>query len=271
MRIIRLYEAGMIIVNLKGGLGNQMFQYARARARAKSAQIAMNVYELEHPALGDTPRSFALGDFALGSHTIIRRPRTLMHKVADRIMRTMRPDWGYFQSEDYFVSEAALIRIEFSLQTTLTDEAALLDTKVQTTPSAVSLHIRRGDYVKNPEVLRDFGVCSLQYYERAIAYIQKVLPSAHFFVFSDDIPWARGNLSVGNTATFIEGKGLTDKIELSLMSRCAHNIIANSSFSWWGAWLNPNPNKIVIAPTPWFDRAPYNTEIIPRSWIQIPK
>ncbi len=271
MRIIHIYETHMITVNLKGGLGNQMFQYARARARAKNAQIALNVYELEHPALGDTPRSFALGDFALGPYTIVRKPRTLIHKMRDRIVRTLQPDWGYFQSEHYFVSEAVRIRSEFSLRTTLTEDASLISTKIQNTPSSVSLHVRRGDYVKNPEVLRDFGICSLQYYEQAIAHIRKEKPDAHFFVFSDDIPWVREHLLVGNNATFVEGKGLTDKIELVLMSQCAHNIIANSSFSWWGAWLNANPEKIVVAPTPWFDRAPYNPDIIPKSWIQISK
>ncbi len=261
----------MIIVNLKGGLGNQMFQYARARARAKDAPLALNVYELENPASGDTPRSFALADFALGPHTIVRRPRTILHKIGDRIIRTLKPDWNYFQSEQYFISQARRIRSEFSLQTTLTEDAALIADQIQSAPSSVALHVRRGDYVRNAEVLRDFGVCSLQYYEQAIARIQKELPSAHFFVFSDDIPWVRENISVSKAATLVEGKGLTDTIELALMSRCAHNIIANSSFSWWGAWLNANPRKIVVAPTPWFDRAPYNADIIPKSWIQIAK
>ncbi len=271
MRFICLYEASMITVNLRGGLGNQMFQYARARARAKDAPIALNVYELEHPAPGDTPRSFALGDFALSAYEIVREPRTIMQKIKDRIMRALQPDWGYFQSEHYFVSEAMRIRNEFSQRAALTGDAALIARKIQDTPIAVSLHIRRGDYVKNSEVLRNFGVCSPQYYERAIAHIQQALPSAHFFVFSDDIPWVRANLSIGDHTTFVEGKGLSDKIELALMSRCAHNIIANSSFSWWGAWLNTNPQKIVIAPTPWFDRVAYNADIIPKSWIQISK
>lgn len=261
----------MKLTDLKGGLGNQMFQYARARACALEKTISLNVYELEHPAPGDTPRSFALGDFTLGPIEIVRKPPTLRDRVTNRLMRALQPDWGYFQSEDYFTAAADRIRQEFSLRTPLMGTALVYSEQIAATPTAVSLHVRRGDYIKNPHVLRDFGVCSLSYYEQAMAFIREKVPAPQFFIFSDDLSWIRENLSVGKDATFVEGTDLTDKIELTLMSRCAHNIIANSSFSWWGAWLNPNPDKIVIAPTPWFDRAPYNKCIIPQSWTQLPK
>ena len=258
-------------VTLRGGLGNQMFQYARARARAGTKRLTLNIYELEHPASGDTPRSLALNDFSLGPIEIIRKPSTFLKKIFDRCMRLMQPDWGYFQSEDYFLPHEMLIRKEFTLQDSLQGDAEALTQKIKETKNAVSLHVRRGDYVNNPQVLRDFGVCSLAYYESAMTYIRERVSNPVFFVFSDDIPWVKANLPVGDNTVFVQGSGLTDKIELSLMSQCMHNIIANSSFSWWGAWLNPNPDKIVIAPTPWFNQTPYNKRIIPESWTQIPK
>lgn len=260
----------MITAHLKGGLGNQMFQYARALARAKDTPVCLDVFEVEHEAMGDTKRPFALDAFVLGKTEIVRGPRRLSRKIIDRCMRLWQSDWGYFQSEEYFAHEAARIRDAFILNAPSSAYTAWKQ-RVQETLTPVSLHVRRGDYVQNPHVLRDFGVCSLQYYTRACEHITAHAKTPTFFVFSDDIPWVKENLLLGDTAIYVQDSGLSAAEELVLMSRCTHHIIANSSFSWWGAWLDPNPKKIVVAPTPWFDRTRYNTHIIPASWIQLPK
>lgn len=259
----------MITAHLKGGLGNQMFQFAGAKARAKDAPVCLNVFEIEHAALGDTRRPFALDAFVLGPTEITRAPYRLHQKIRDRLMRLWQSDWGYFQSEEYFVHEAQRIRDAFRLRAPSTAYATW-EHRIQEIPTAVSLHVRRGDYVQNPHVLRDFGICSPQYYTRACEYMKAHTNTPTFFVFSDDIAWVKEQLAVPN-AVYVEDSALSPAEELMLMRTCAHHIIANSSFSWWGAWLNPKPEKIVIAPTPWFDRTPYNAHIIPSSWIQLKK
>lgn len=260
----------MITATLRGGLGNQMFQFARAKARANDASVRLNVFEIEETALGDTVRPFALDAFVLGPTEIVRIPRPLHQKVVDRLIRLWQPDWGYFQSETYFVHEAPRIRDAFTLRAPSTAYLAW-EKRIQETPTAVSLHVRRGDYVQNPYVLRDFGICSNEYYIQACAHIASHTDTPTFFVFSDDTAWVKDNLALNGTTVYVHDAGLSAAEELMLMSNCTHHIIANSSFSWWGAWLNPKPEKIVIAPTPWFDRTPYNAHIIPSSWIQLKK
>ena len=260
----------MITAHLKGGLGNQMFQYARALARAKDTPVCLDVFEVEHEAMGDTKRPFALDAFVLGKTEIVRGPRRLSRKIIDRCMRLWKPDWGYFQSETYFMDEETRVRNAFTLRAP-SDAYQLWEKRIAESSQTVSLHVRRGDYVHNKHVTHDFGLCSPAYYERAVAHITAHSPAATFFIFSDDIAWVKEHLPLSDTAVYTQDAGLSAAEELVLMSRCTHHIIANSSFSWWGAWLDPNPKKIVVAPTPWFDRARYNTHIIPASWIQLPK
>ena len=117
---------------------------------------------------------------------------------------------------------------------------------------AVSLHVRRGDYLQ-PSVWRNTGgVCCLPYYKRAIAEMQRRVGGAHFYVFSDDPEWCRANLPLDETAVFVDWNKKADSWQdMMLMSLCRHNIICNSTFSWWGAWLNNNPGKTVLAPDRW--------------------
>jgi len=156
---------------------------------------------------------------------------------------------------------------EFTLNSALSFDASNLEKTISET-IAVSLHVRRGDYVKNPQVLKEFGICSIDYYKRAIKHIEDSVDSPTYFVFSDDLAWVKKNLPVGEKVVYIQGENITDTEELTLMSKCKHNIIANSTFSWWGAWLNQNSNKIVVAPTPWFETQPYDKDLILKSWIQ---
>ena len=135
--------------------------------------------------------------------------------------------------------------------------------------NAVSVHVRRGDYVNNKNANAFHGVCSPEYYRKAIELIAKRVDSPKYFVFSDDIEWVKEHIEIPN-AVFVSQKDIADHEELVLMSKCKHAIIANSSFSWWGAWLNANPNKLVIAPKQWVSDSRVNTvDAIPAEWVRI--
>ncbi|MEI6553564.1 MAG: alpha-1,2-fucosyltransferase, partial [bacterium] len=136
--------------------------------------------------------------------------------------------------------------------------------------NSISIHIRRGDYISNQEANNFHGSCSIDYYTEAINIIKGKVSNPIFFVFSDDIAWVKENLKSDIVATWVSEYNLDNTEDLLLMSFCKHQIIANSSFSWWGAYLNRNINKIVIAPKKWIANKGYNTdEITPSSWIKL--
>lgn len=293
----------MVIVQLIGGLGNQMFQYATARAIAYRTNMPL---KLDVTAFAN----YKLRPYRLGCFNIIenfttetevrrfRRPRRrqiiafttyeitkhLLPWRGQKIVEERRFSFdsgilrigggvylaGYWQSEKYFADVAELIRQEFTLKS----EPDRLNQQVLDeieAANSVSLHIRRGDYVSNPVTNRFHGVLGLDYYSRAVNYIASRTAQPHFFVFSDDMAWAKENLRLSFPLSFIEHNGEDrDYEDLRLMSRCKHHIIANSSFSWWGAWLNANPEKIVVSPKKWFNHAPLDTkDLIPEYWVKI--
>ncbi len=177
---------------------------------------------------------------------------------------------GYWQSEKYFKDIEKIIRDDF----TFSEEPDYQNKQMADTIKcceAVSLHVRRGDYVSNPVTTEYHGICSEDYYRRAVREVERYCKNPQFFVFSDDPSWAKENLETGYPTTIIDFNGSEkDYEDLRLMSLCQHHIIANSSFSWWGAWLSWNPQKIVIAPKKWFNRPEINTQdLIPESWIRI--
>jgi len=177
---------------------------------------------------------------------------------------------GVFQSEKYFKDFENEIRQGFTFKTQPNAENKVLLNEIQSV-NAVSLHIRRGDYVSNSETQKTHGVCSLEYYERTIDLISSKVESPHFFLFSDEPEWVQQNLSIHHPFTVItHNSGANSFEDMRLMSNCQHNIIANSSFSWWGAWLNVNKNKTVIAPKEWFADKQHNaSDIIPTSWVKV--
>ena len=194
---------------------------------------------------------------------------------------------GYFQSYKYFQSIDTIIRKEFSLKKHLPKEAQKIS-ELMDKSGSISLHIRRGDYVSLKSASQFHGTCTPEYYQKAINTIIEKIQSKdgqkadnlQFFVFSDDIAWVRKNIKIpGNAATangapanihFVTDLGFKDYEEMALMAHCKHNIIANSSFSWWGAWLNANPHKIVIAPIYWFtDRKINTSDLIPPEWVRL--
>jgi len=136
----------------------------------------------------------------------------------------------------------------------------------------VAVHVRRGDFVTSIKTNAFHGVCNSSYYNLAMEEIQKRIGSCRFFFFSDDHDWVRQNLIINDTTILVDTKDLPSWYDMYLMTLCKHNIIANSSYSWWGAWLNPNINKIVITPSNWFASPEMNaqtSDLIPAEWIKL--
>jgi hypothetical protein len=132
------------------------------------------------------------------------------------------------------------------------------------------MHVRRGDYASNPKTGATHGLCSLDYYEEAIRYISERVEQPIFFIFSDDINWVKCNLKVDFPCQYVDhNKSMESFNDMRLMSLCQHHIIANSSFSWWGAWLNPGQKKIVIAPRRWFLNSNNVEDLYPASWVRL--
>ncbi len=176
---------------------------------------------------------------------------------------------GNWQNEKYFKEVGAVIRKDFTLKRKSGQYERWAD-KISKAGHSVSLHIRRGDYVHDEKTNRCHGVCDLRYYEKAIAVIGAKTKSPVIFIFSDDIHWAKANIKTKHQTLFVSGNGLKDCEEMVLMSKCENNIIANSSFSWWGAWLNKNKEKTIISPKQWFaDPARTDDNPCPPNWIQI--
>ena len=289
----------MIIVNLKGGLGNQMFQYALGRKLAlqNNDVLKLDVSGLDRAnEVGDIYRPFYLGEFnitaAIASSEetrVLKYPYGLLSKALRRfrfkVLRQMHTGWepevlkkkgdiyldGFWQSPKYFEDIRSTLLKDFSLKDSSSVSGQQYADMVQEC-SAVSIHVRRGDYASNQKVSKAYGACSLEYYKKAIAKISSKVIDPAFFVFSDDVVWAKEHLNTGDIAVYVSADDMTDAEEMILMSKCKHNIIANSSFSWWGAWLNQNKEKIIVAPKPWFEKNEKQFKhLIPETWIRIEK
>ncbi|MFA5104881.1 MAG: alpha-1,2-fucosyltransferase [Candidatus Margulisiibacteriota bacterium] len=289
----------MIIIKLMGGIGNQMFQYACGRALAfeYDMPLLLDTFELE---IQKNFKIHASRVYELGIFTISARKAQLnevskyynrnilsivLNKVglSNRIkeknegffpVRLCRLGTsyleGYWQSEKYFLPIEQIIRQEFAFKYPLDSINQQIAEQIGTCIS-VGLHVRRGDYVNNPHTHQVHGICSKEYYLHAMELMNKSLKNPVFFIFSDDIVWAKENLNCGNNARFIDhNRDRESYRDMQLMSLCKHHVIANSSFSWWGAWLSRNPEKIVIAPKKWFNTDKLNTkDIIPEKWLKI--
>lgn len=292
----------MVISNIIGGLGNQMFQYAAGRALAlrNNTELRLDISGFENYALHQgfelqsvfsCANRIASSDDMKGVlgwqsspwiRRILSRPAFAPLRRKELLFEPYFWYWdginqapsnsylmGYWQSEKYFGDHAATIRSDFAFRRPLDSLNENIIQKIEAS-DAVSLHIRRGDYAKNPKTLSVHGLCSLDYYRAAIELVSSRIGSAHFFIFSDDIEWVRQNLILDFPCEFIDhNKGQESYKDMQLMSLCRHHIIANSSFSWWGAWLNPLPEKIVVAPSKWFTNDRNVNDLIPAGWIRL--
>jgi hypothetical protein len=285
----------MILIKLQGGLGNQMFQYALGRSLSTrhNKPIKFDCTYLETP--NQSNRSFELGAFNLNidkaTSDEIADYCGLVNRILDRIRSSDRKKCiventsefdptilekkdGYFEghwnSEKYFKHCENVVRKDFKLKKSLGPEALAIQEKIGNYQNSVSVHVRRGDYVTIPKINLTHGTLPISYYQAACRKILETSPDAHFFVSSDDINWTKENFPKDFVTTFVSSPGIKNHEELALMSLCKHNIIANSTFSWWAAWLNENPNKIVIAPSHWFANPKLSTaDLIPPTWIKM--
>jgi hypothetical protein len=279
----------MITARLHGRLGNQMFQYAAARALAErlGVTVALDSREAVRRGEGVLTRVFdldltdpaplpplkkeALLRYALwrafGSAPTFRRERGLGYNADFATWGDGSYLHGYWQSEKYFAAIADRIRADFSFPEFTNAQNADMAARIQGS-NAISLHVRRGDYV----ALAAHVLCDQAYYEAALARVLEGLEGTPtVFVFSDDPDWAKENLPLPCEKVVVDFNGPdTDFEDMRLMTLCQHNIIANSSFSWWAAWLNQNPEKRVTGPAQWFgDPKLSNPDILPDSWHRI--
>lgn len=295
----------MLVVKLLGGLGNQMFQYAFGLSleQARGQAVHFDTIELLDRSYKEQfiYRDFELGIFSRSipvatsfevnlftyqpiglverayykAQRCFRQPSIYKEKqyyVYDSGVRTTHKNTyfeGYWQSEQYFDSYASLIRQAFAFKSNPSERNVLLARQLST-QNAVSVHIRRGDYVSNPLSNHVHGTCTPAYYEQAVRYITSRVSDAVLYVFSDEPDWVRQHMKFSYPTVYVSHNQGKDSFEdLRLMSLCQHHIIANSSFSWWGAWLNASPTKIVVAPQQWMNGVTETGDLIPASWIQL--
>jgi hypothetical protein len=289
----------MVIVKLSGGLGNQMFQYACGRFLSiiKNTELKLDLGYLNDKSHrpGFTVRDYELGAFNFLDNLAtekevqsFKKPSSFFCKLAFKVKQKIKPRImvfeskfdldtlmkasdiyldGYFQNEKYFKEIKDILLNDFSLKGLLNDRYSEINRQIDAC-SSVSIHIRRGDYINNAEAHDYHGLCNLDYYEKAISLVSDKVREPHFFVFSDDLDWARKNLKSKYLFTFVDGGENFE--DLFLMSQCKHNIIANSSFSWWGSWLNKYPEKVIIAPLKWYNDAKLNSEFkLPEKWVRV--
>ncbi len=287
----------MLIIKLKGGLGNQLFQYAFGRLIALKRGEDLKLDKDILGQRGDTYRNYGLEAFNIKAEIASREevlkvkyPYGLISKglrffkakflrifhigFEARMLKTKaRYLDGFFQSYKYLepIRRELLEDLSLKNDNLKIKYPAILEEIIST--ESVAVHIRRGDYVNNPKTKKAHFICDLNYYEKAFRLIKDKLKEKNlepkFFIFSDDISWAKDNLKQEN-CIFVSRPEILDYEELILMSKAKHNIIANSSFSFWSAWLNSNPEKIVIAPTLWnrrYQRA--YKDLLPEDWLKI--
>jgi hypothetical protein len=299
-------SATHVAVQIVGGLGNQLFQYGTGRALAERLgatlvldctprmanprKFVLDRFPIKARIIRDAPARVRLRYFRLNG-ALGRRFSDAFHNVFPRTVQIDGHRFkavyekqpfryerrfeelagslylaGWWQSYRYFEDSAA---VRSDLKMTWVPPGANRQWLEQIRKiNSVCLHIRRGDYL-DPQTRNSFGVCAPSYYLQAAQIIRQRVENPQFFVFSDDLAWCREYLSI-DAAQFVDANGPDDSVdELQLMAACRHHIIANSTFSWWAAWLAEHPEQIVIAPQPWFitNMAP---DLLPKRWIRLP-
>jgi hypothetical protein len=294
----------MITSKLRGGLGNQLFQYAIGLQLSTELNTMLKL-DLSDYEKQDNIRSYKLDVFnievPIATPEEIRGYEKKQKQITSikgyRFFKKLIPlKWfsiiqepyyhytpsinkigknhlliGNWQTEKYFDKVIPQLRRNLTLKNKLSNDAQYYAEKISNV-NAISVHIRRGDYVSVPKFAERFGTCSTEYYQTATEYLLSQIPDAHFFVFTDDLKWVKAHpelFSGCEKVTYIENT-TADYEDLILMSKCKHHILANSSFSWWGAWLNASTQKIITAPKIWFAGLPHDTsDLIPKSWIRL--
>lgn len=286
-----------IIVGLSGGLGNQMFQYAAGRSLSLRSAVDLEL-DLSWFA-GREERAYGLNDFSITGQTLNplkalpEKIQTLESRISrrwlpsrmggkiyrekqfhfDEGVHQLKPSAyleGYWQSEKYFQEHSVQISSDFLPKTKTPDRCLPILNSIQGT-QAICLHIRRGDYITNASAAKTHGVCPLSYYQQGVEQLLPGLSSPHCFIFSDDPQWVKENIDLPCAFTVVDvNNGKQANWDLFLMHSCMHFVIANSSLSWWGAWLGAHEEKRVIAPLQWFLTEDKNTkDLLPKNWERI--
>jgi len=269
----------MIISKLIGGLGNQLFQYAAARylAEINNEELKLDLSEFKSYKL----HKYSLKHFniieKIASQKDLKKVKNVNEKYFHYNKNFKKSGTnillkGYWQSVKYFNGISNIIKTDFKVKSKLKGRNLSVSKKILDCNS-VSLHIRRGDYKPNSYKDQIFDVLNYDYYHSAISDLSKKEKNLIFFIFSDDHKWVKDNIKLDFPIIIVNhNTAATNYEDLRLMSLCNHNIISNSTFSWWGAWLNCNKNKRIYAPKKWFNKNAKNLnskDIIPKQWIKI--
>lgn len=292
----------MIIVKLQGGLGNQMFQYAVGRHLSylnNDDELKLDITNYETDSLRrynlhhlNIRESFATKEEIAWFGKFKQRSGRLWypynHLIANeniyvkqrhyhfdpRILALKSPLYleGDWVTEKYFIGIADIVKNEFSVKEKMGAEDNNVLRRISATNS-VAVSVRRGDYVTDTRTLEYHGVCDMEYYKKATEVMASKVKDPHLFVFSDDHEWTKKNMKFNLPTAYVDHNPV-DKhyADLRLLSLCKHQIIANSTFSWWGAWLNANKGKVIVAPQKWFNKTKVNVDtkdVIPDTWIKI--
>lgn len=288
----------MVYTNIHGGLGNQLFQYAIGRSisikngvKLKLDISLMNGYDL---------RTFGLNKFKFsGEIATLSEVKyySSNNKYFNKILQSIYSKTpfggnfyceqnefvfdprvmnitkgyitGYWQSYKYFDAIRSTLLKDLKIKEELNLKNIKVLEKINGSNS-VSLHIRRGDYVNNSKNNRLYNVFGIEYYNKAINFINHKVENPYFFVFSDDLEWASENINIDGQVEFVNvNSTINPEFDLMLMSNCKHNIIANSTFSWWAAYLNENSRKNVIAPNKWMSTISDLEDLYPSNWIKL--
>lgn len=289
--------SGKVIVGLSGGLGNQLFQYAAGRSLSLKLGVDL---ELDITwFLGNPDRSYALDVFSINAK-IYSGPIFIpkwVKKLECRLVRKWgnrrlgapifreshfhfdeafsgieQPVYleGYWQSERYFSRYREVIAADLALKVTTSNLFKLLSNQIKSSNS-ICIHIRRGDYVTNPIAFQAHGICPLDYIYRGVNHVAANLVHPHCFIFSDDPEWVRDHFALDLPFTVVDiAESNEAYLDLVLMAQCKHFVIANSSFSWWAAWLSENQSKHIVAPKKWFSGSEKRIDdLIPAGWIKL--
>lgn len=274
-----------------------MFQYAVARSLSLrlGEELVLDPHWFSHQLPGETVRPLELTRYPVRQRLatpqeqrkwrVLRsrwnrflgplRPMTLLRETPGAYNASIsraRPDtylFGFWQSEKYFKDIRTNLLEELSPVAPPSPQDAEVLASIER-GDAISVHIRRGDYVSSSSAAAFHGVCSMDYYERAIEHVARQLAKPVLYIFSDDPDWTRQNLKSPYPSHYVNHNSPADAFQdLRLMSHCKHHVIANSSFSWWGAWLATSPDKIVVAPRNWFLSGLPTTDLIPHDWVRL--
>lgn len=286
----------MVYTSIYGGLGNQMFQYAIAKSIAvhQKTKFKMDVHKIGNNPLKNLSLSKFCVELNIAEGVEVEKYHN--NKYLDFIFSKLNKKGcyfggkyfekkeftfdknvfntkqvylqGYWQSYKYFESIRDELLIDFTLKNKLNNENKSVLNQIEISNS-VSIHLRRGDYFTNKKNRKLYDVIDKNYYQNAVNYMSSNIDAPHFFIFSDDIAWAKNKFDMDN-ATFVSVNSTSNfECDLVLMSKCKHNIIANSTFSWWAAWLNDFSKKKVVCSKRWISTQKNLDDLYPEKWIKL--